>query len=123
MDYRFKTDEYNFMGLPEGNQIGFLAQDVEMIFPDLVKETRHPGPSETSVEKGIYQPHAPVDFLSVNYIGLIPHLTRAIQEQQLMIENRDEEIINLRKSLTDMQSAMDQVLIRINELESKVIRD
>ena len=51
----------------ESLQTGVIAQEVQKIFPSLVKED----------EKGI---------LSVNYSGLIPVLIEAIKEQQKQID-------------------------------------
>ncbi|RMG98091.1 MAG: tail fiber domain-containing protein, partial [Chloroflexi bacterium] len=39
--YRFK-EEYRFMHLPEGEQFGLIAQEVEQVLPQLVKEEVHP---------------------------------------------------------------------------------
>jgi len=58
--------------LPSGEQIGFIAQDVERIFPQLVSPI-------SSSEAGA------VSFLQVDYVGLIPVLVAALQEQQEQI--------------------------------------
>lgn len=108
--YSFKTDEFDFMHLPEGTQTGFIAQDFEMLFPELVKRTTHPAPSASLVEAGIFNPHDPVTFKAINYGGLIPHLTRAIQELHQQIDSKDSEI----RSLTDRLNALEK---RIDQLE------
>jgi len=54
-------------------QIGFIAQELQQVFPELVHKD----------DQGM---------LSVNYIALIPVLTGAIQEQQQIIEKQDETI-------------------------------
>jgi hypothetical protein len=51
----------------EDIHLGFIAQEVQMIMPELVKESRD-------------------GMLALDYIGIIPVLTRAIQEQQAQIE-------------------------------------
>ncbi len=55
-----------------------MAQDVEKIFPNLVKKD----------EKGI---------LSLNYIELIPILIQAMQEQNVRIKELEELVLNLKK--------------------------
>ena len=50
------------------NEMGFIAQDIRKIFPDLVEEAKDSAKT-----------------LSVNYIAIIPVLTKAIQEQQAQI--------------------------------------
>lgn len=59
----FDTEEYN------KKEIGFIAQEVQEILPDLVSV----GPDENKT-------------LSLDYNSLIPILTKAIQEQQVLIE-------------------------------------
>jgi trimeric autotransporter adhesin len=59
-------------------QIGVLAQEVQKLFPDLVKED----------SKGM---------LSVNYSGLIPVLIESVKEQQQLIEKQQKQIDDLKK--------------------------
>jgi hypothetical protein len=42
-NYEFKTDEkYASLNLPKGTHYGLLAQDLEQVLPNLVKEAAHP---------------------------------------------------------------------------------
>jgi hypothetical protein len=91
--YQFKTEEYKGMHLPEGTQMGLIVQDVEKVFPELVKENSFPGEKD---ENGKII-DAPVEFKSMNYISLIPLLTKAIQEQQDIINQQNELIAKLQK--------------------------
>jgi hypothetical protein len=50
------------------NKIGFVAQDLQQVFPALVTHSRA------------------TDLLGVNYDGMVPVLVEAIQEQQQQIE-------------------------------------
>ena len=83
VDYKLKSNDKD--------QIGFIAQEVRDVIPELVNGV------EGDLEKG--------ETLSINYIGLIPVLTKAIQEQQSQIDNQAttidallERIIALEKS-------------------------
>lgn len=84
VNYRFKPDE-DFI-FPEGEQFGLIAQEVEQIFPELVKsqlliditEPADGGSGVPVVREETY--------LSINYNGLIPVLLKAIQEQQAEID-------------------------------------
>ena len=67
---------------------GFIAQELQKIFPDLVNEGKDKD-----------------RLLSINYIALIPVLTKAIQEQQSQIEDQQRQIDELRKM---MQSLLDK---------------
>lgn len=62
---------------------GFIAQELETVLPSLVKTRDVESTSRKSIE----------------YIQLIPILTAAIQEQQVLIEHMRKEINLLKKSL------------------------
>ncbi|MPM43749.1 hypothetical protein SDC9_90426 [bioreactor metagenome] len=81
--FTMKTSEYPFMGFETGTQIGFIAQEVKIVFPSLVENEVHPG--ENHDDPGI-------EYEGMNYIGLIPVLVKAIQEQQEEIELLKAEI-------------------------------
>jgi len=50
----------------------------------------------------VVKPSEPEGYMSVNYIGLIPVLVKAIQEQQEIIEKQQEQINQLiSNNLTD----------------------
>lgn len=66
----------------KNSDIGMLAQDIESVFPELVKTD----------ENGIKL---------VNYIGLLPLLTQTLQELNARIEQQKETIDNLLKTLED----------------------
>lgn len=83
VSYTMKTAEYPFMGFSSGTQIGFIAQDVKSVFPSLVEKGVHPGATKTDPL---------IEYEALNYIGMIPILVKAIQEQQQEIELLREEI-------------------------------
>ena len=62
------------------NQIGFSAQEVQKIFPQLVKTD----------EKG---------YLAVNYVALVPVAVEAIKEQQKTIDDQAKTIDALQKDI------------------------
>ncbi|MDR0233098.1 MAG: tail fiber domain-containing protein [Dysgonamonadaceae bacterium] len=65
--YKFRTDEFPNKGFNEGTQLGVIAQEVEKVLPELVKEDSE-------------------GFKSVNYDGLIPVLIEGLKAQQTQIE-------------------------------------
>jgi hypothetical protein len=101
--YTFKADEN--INLAEGEQIGFLAQELETVLPNLVSEVNiptHNVPNQTKpadpLKKG-EQPQAEKlanlpseEVKTVNYIGVIPVLVEAIKEQQVLIERQQAQI-------------------------------
>ncbi|MBO4243893.1 MAG: tail fiber domain-containing protein [Bacteroidales bacterium] len=78
---------------PTTLQYGFIAQELEKVLPELVNDG----------DDG---------YKTVNYIGVIPVLTQAMQEQQAEIEQLKEE----NKKLSD---TIDALLKRVEALEKK----
>ena len=86
--FEMRTDEYDFMGFSDGTEYGLIAQELEKIFPELVKHGVHPGDDE----------HAPVEYKGIDYIPLTAILVQAIQEQQAQIEELKAEIETLKNN-------------------------
>jgi hypothetical protein len=84
LTYNYRTSEFPELNLPMDKQYGFTAQNLESVFPELVK--LNPSKKEQ-----------PTEFKAVNYIGLIPVLTAAIQEQQEQIEKLQKRIDEIEK--------------------------
>jgi hypothetical protein len=82
--FNFKN-EYKRMNLPQGEQTGFIAQDMEKVFPQLVKTVYDKQQDSGKI----------FEYKAVNYIGLIPLLTKAIQDQQEEIDQLKEQISQL----------------------------
>ncbi|MFY9228688.1 MAG: tail fiber domain-containing protein [Bacteroidales bacterium] len=100
--YEMKTDEYPFMNFEKGTQIGFIAQEMESIFPSLVVSGAHPGENDPFIE-----------YKGINYIGLTPILVKALQEQQIMIDS-------LKSENNDLKSKYESLQKRLEEIESKL---
>jgi trimeric autotransporter adhesin len=92
--YHFKTEGFEKMYLPTEKQYGFIAQDIEVIFPELVR---------LNPAKGEEQP---IEFKAVNYIGMIPILTEAIQELKGELNAKDAAIEELKTAMKNMESAL-----------------
>ena len=73
VSYLYKTHEYAELELSSEKQYGFIAQEVEHIFPDLVSDY-------------VIRPDSGESLKGIDYIKLIPLLTKAIQEQQILID-------------------------------------
>jgi hypothetical protein len=86
--YLMRTEEFPTMNFASGRQYGFIAQELETVFPTLVENGVHPGATKTDKD---------IDYKGVNYIGLIPVLVSAIQEQQAIIEKQQLQIDDLLK--------------------------
>lgn len=79
-------------------QFGFLAQEVEKSFPELVKEVTAPVIPQHAEEGEKAPQHGKETFKSVNYVGMIPVLLKAIQEQQELIAELQTEVQALKQS-------------------------
>jgi hypothetical protein len=90
--YEFKKDEFLERNFSEKSQIGFIAQELEGIFPEMV----------FTDEKG---------YKSVDYAKLTPVLVEAMKEQQKMIED-------LRKANVDLKNIHEKLESRLDKIES-----
>ncbi len=100
--YEYRTTDYPSMNLPKGNQYGLIAQDVEAVLPQLVKDAIHPAARDT--QGNIIHPQ--VAYKAVNYTGFIPILIAAMQNQQEQLEAKDSLITNLNKRLTQLEQCV-----------------
>jgi hypothetical protein len=104
--YVFNVDQYPTMGLPEGRQFGFLAQELQDQFPEMVSETMHPAELD-SLGNEI---HPAVSFKAVNTHGLFPILIAAFQEQlqvsQVAAAEDASEMEELRTRLDQMEQLL-----------------
>ncbi|MBK6966756.1 MAG: tail fiber domain-containing protein [Bacteroidales bacterium] len=91
--YEFRTTEFPELNLPPDRQNGFTAQNLESVFPELVK--LNPAKKEQ-----------PTEFKAVNYTGMIPVLTAAIQEQQAEIEQLREQNALLLSRLSRLEAVI-----------------
>ena len=76
------------------NYYGFLAQDIQKLFPDLV-----------------YKDSA--GMLGVDYIGMIPLLVNALNEQEITIATQNTKITDLETRLSKLENSNDLSLKKI----------
>jgi hypothetical protein len=79
------------------NRIGYLAQDLKAIFPELV---------HINSQTGLY---------SVDYIGMIPVLTNAINEQQTLIDRQDSIIQSYKNNFESIKTELDEIRKQIKK--------
>ncbi len=80
--YTYKKENFPSMKLPSGVQYGFIAQEMEAVFPEFVEENVHP--VELAEDGEIIT--ASVSYKAISYTEIIPLLLSAIQEQQAEID-------------------------------------
>ncbi len=83
VSYQLKTKEFPMMNFPEARQYGFIAQELEQVIPLLVENGSHPGATKEDQD---------IKLKAVNYIGMIPVLTKAMQEQNELIKTLQRRI-------------------------------
>jgi hypothetical protein len=99
--YYWKVDEYPDKHFPEGEQVGFIAQEIEKVYPQVVL-----------TDKDGYK--------SVDYSKLTPVLVEAIKEQQKIIEELQKIIQQLQEENSQIKQANAQLSAEIEMLNEKV---
>ncbi|PHN05480.1 tail fiber domain-containing protein [Flavilitoribacter nigricans] len=116
--YRYQSKYQQKMGLDQRSQTGFLAHEVEEVFPELTREVAQPLASPEEIAAG--QEEAFLKFTGVNYVGFIPHLTLAIQEQQQQISEQEEQIKTQQEQIEEIQATNKLLLERLAQLETRL---
>ena len=81
--YYFDTEKYKHINLPIEKQWGFIAQEIEEVIPEMVKDAVLPGEYNSLTKEKLSDD---VNIKSIQYDRLFPVLVKAIQEQQAQIE-------------------------------------
>jgi hypothetical protein len=102
--YDMKWEEYRLAGFDRRPQMGFIAQELEQVLPNLVKNTFIPlNDANFTKEEIAKNPELAkketsiLEVKAVNYVQLIPLLTQAIKEQQEQISELKEMILSQNK--------------------------
>ena len=95
--YEHKLDEFPHLGLGDGKQYGFIAQEIEKVIPEAVKlknlnvnacaQVDPKNPAKADIQK----------FKMVNYVTVVPILVEAVKEQQKQIAAQQKQIEELMK--------------------------
>ena len=84
VSYDYDRAQWPDKNFPAGRQIGFIAQDMEKIFPELV----------TKDEKG---------YRSVAYTGVVPALVEAVKTLKSQLDDKQRQIDELKASNTELK--------------------
>lgn len=100
VEYNWKTDAPG-----AAKQTGFIAQEVEKVFPKLVTEQKWiDGTNKKFLETA----------------GLLPYIVGATQELSVQTKSNTTEISDLKKENADMKAEISDLKTRLNRLEEKL---
>lgn len=106
--YTFDHSKYAGKSLPFGTHIGFMADEVEQQFPELIKQGLLPAGVKRG-DRGNNSVQTVEDVKVVNYLGMIPVLTQAINEQREIVEQKDAEINMLKSQLAQINARLSAI--------------
>lgn len=95
MKLRPTSYRFNQQAASENKSLGFIAQEIQEVFPEVVKVQ----PIAPEEENGVIDLHA------VNYSALVPVLVSGMQEQQSLIKAQQEEIAELKEMVQALTGA------------------
>lgn len=99
--YQFRADEFPERNFDSKTHIGFIAQELKKVFPELINED----------EKGN---------LTVDYMGMLPILLEAIKDQSKQIKESSDSNIALQQQLTDLKNQNQTLQARMDKLEDLI---
>lgn len=88
--YEYLVNDFPLMGFPAGSHPGFIAQELEAVLPELVRQTNVAARFDSLGNETT--PALPLK--AVNYDGLIPYLVAGMQEQQAQIAGLQQQLAN-----------------------------
>lgn len=91
--FEYNAAAFRHLKLKEGKQYGFIAEDIEAVFPTLVNEKS----ISYRYGKNVYR-NATIK--TINEASLIPVLVASIKEQQAEIEKLKAEMLELKKVMS-----------------------
>jgi hypothetical protein len=117
--YHHKSKNSWGMNFDDRLSYGFIAQEVEKDFPELVKEQRKP---LTKDEKGNILTEE-ITFKAINYTALVPMLVKGVQEQQAEIESQSSALSTLKTELENQKKLNQELLDRMGKLEQLLLQN
>jgi hypothetical protein len=92
VSYEYDQANYKYLNLQHGRQYGFIAEDLQAIFPALVKQK----PVSYMFGKNVYRD---ARIKVVDEASLIPVLVASVKEQQSEIEKLKSDVQELKNKL------------------------
>jgi hypothetical protein len=102
--YDFDLEKNPGMGLNTEMEYGFIAQEVKEVLPEIVREKNLPTKANQEVAPNEEQNLEIEKFVVMDYTRIIPILTKAVQEQQEIIEDQNTRIEALEKVVLELKN-------------------
>ena len=129
--YNYRQDSnYKLMNLPQGNHYGLLAQDVEKVLPNLVKNSKvdvsraipfKPGELKNQTRQNSKDSEI-INFKALNYTELIPIIIKGMQELnenlQQKIQEQNQRIDKLEKAIEKLSGNSNTSSIKLSSSEN-----
>jgi hypothetical protein len=106
VSYNMDVANYPQMNFDDHLQFGYIAQDVEQVFPNLVYDSYRP----SNVDSLGNPIDSAVTYKSLNYIGLIPINTAAIIELNQKVDKTTLSDETIKTNVQDLTGSLDKVL-------------
>jgi len=117
-----KTYEYVSPGnrdipFDAGTRYGFVAQDVQPVLPNLVREARIPEKQDST---GAFIQGTSVDLLGVRYTEIIPILVGAFKEQYAANQSQINQIEDLTETNQNLLNRIDDLEASMAQMENQL---
>ena len=93
--YNYDLDKFPNMGLNSGLEYGFISQEVQAVIPEITRIKTFDTQACVEVNPNEALKNNKEEFVVMDYTRIIPILTKAIQEQQVIIEKLEQRINEL----------------------------
>ena len=100
-------------------QYGFIAQEVELILPELVSEHTFPAQYDSLGN----QTSTAINYKGLNYNAFIAILMKGMQDQQATLDDKDSIISNLNDRLTTLENCLSGILPLLCQLSNASVQE
>ncbi len=105
-NYYMDTVNYPHMQFATKMQYGFIAQEVELVLPDVIHDNLYP--AKYDEDNNIIAPEMPIKLM--NYNAIIPINTLAIKELDREIQNQTLSDQTIKTNVVDLNNSLNKVL-------------
>jgi len=100
--YAYRTEEYPQLHLATEPQFGFVAQELEQVLPDMVRDVFIPSETDSTGQ----ELQGSMSVKAVKLDGILPLVVAAMKEQQMIILAQQEAMNEVQQRLDEMQHAL-----------------